>query len=113
MLLRYVHEFKDRHGKTRRYVRRRGFKPAPLPGPPGSPEFMEAYQRALNPKTAPRLEIGAARTLPGSVTDLVARYLKSAEFLSLSQNTQRAYRGILERFRAEHGDKRVNKLGRE
>lgn len=111
MLLKFVHEFKDRHGKMRRYFRRPGFERSPLPGLPGSEEFMQAYQQALAPKR--RLEIGAGKVQVGTVNDLVARYFKSAEFLSLAKNTQRAYRGVLERFRAEHGDKRISKLERE
>ena len=42
LVLHYVHEFKDRHGKVRRYFRRPGFKRVPLPGLPGSEEFMTA-----------------------------------------------------------------------
>jgi integrase len=110
MLMRYVHEFKDRHGKTRRYVRRRGQKQLPLPGDPGSPEFMRAYEQAL---AAPRLEIGADKVEPGTVADLIVRYRKSADFLTLSPNTQRAYGGPLEWLKVEHGDKRVSKLKRE
>jgi len=113
MLLKYVHEFKDRHGKTRRYVRRRGFKPIPLPGLPGSPEFMKAYSEAVDPKTAPRLEAGADRVKAGTVADLIARYYRSAGFLGLSQGGKTVYRGVLERFKAEHGDKRVAMLKRE
>src|SRR5262245_35597668 len=109
LLLRYIHTFRDRHGRTRYYVRRRGFKLVPLPGLPGSPEFMQAYQQAI---AAPRLEIGASAVQSGTMADLIVRYYKSTDFLSLSPNTQRAYRGILERLRVEHGDKRVAKLQR-
>jgi hypothetical protein len=35
--LAYVHSFKDRHGKVRRYFRKDG-KRTPLPGKPGSAE---------------------------------------------------------------------------
>lgn len=111
MLLRFVHEFKDRHGKTRRYFRRRGFKRAPLPGLPGSEEFMRAYQDALDPRQ--RLDVGSKRTRPGTVADLVARYLRSAEFLALASSSQDTYRGIVDRFRLDHGDKTVAKLRRD
>ena len=113
MLLRYVHEFRDRHGRTRRYVRRRGFKHVPLPGLPGSPEFMEAYSKAVDPKTAPRLEIGADRVKPGTITELVARYYRSPEFVGLKGSTRSTYRSIIEPFREAHGDKRVVLLKRE
>ena len=45
--LRYVNEYRDVRGKVRRYFRRRGQKKVPLPGLPGSEEFMRAYQGAL------------------------------------------------------------------
>ena len=46
--LDFIHEFVDRHGKVRRYFRRRGQKRIPLPGLPGSEEFMSAYSAALD-----------------------------------------------------------------
>jgi len=45
--LKYVHEFIDRHGKVRRYVRMPGRQRARLPGLPGSEEFMAAYRAAI------------------------------------------------------------------
>src|SRR5262245_15445903 len=55
--LPYIHEFRDRHGKVRRYARPPGRKQTPLPGAPGSAEFMEAYQAALAGER-PRGQIG-------------------------------------------------------
>jgi len=41
--LKHVNKFFDRHGKLRHYFRRRGMrKGIPLPGLPGSEEFMAA-----------------------------------------------------------------------
>jgi hypothetical protein len=52
--LRYINEFIDRHGHVRRYFRRRGGgRPVPLPGLPGSSEFMAAYQAALGTASPP------------------------------------------------------------
>jgi hypothetical protein len=68
--LPYLHDYIDIRGKRRIVVRRRGFKNVPLPGLPGSPEFMAAYQAAIE-KTTP-LDIGASRTKPGSVSALIA-----------------------------------------
>jgi hypothetical protein len=45
--LKYVHAFRDRLGMARYYYRRAGFKTMPLPGLPGSDEFMGAYRSAL------------------------------------------------------------------
>src|SRR5262245_40033171 len=50
--LRYVNEYRDRHGRVRRYVRVPGSRGVPLPGLVGSGEFMAAYQAAIA-KVAP------------------------------------------------------------
>jgi integrase len=74
---------------------------------------MDAYRAALAGQTAPPLPIGAGRTKAGSIAALVVAYYgSSVQFLSLGASTQRAYRNILERFRAEHGDKPVALLTR-
>ena len=108
--LRYVHRFRDRHGKLRHYFRRNGVR-VQLPGEPGSAEFMAAYQAALagQPQRPP---IGAARVQPGTVAAVVTAYFGSHDFNTLARSTQTTYRGILERFRAEHGDKPVALLKR-
>jgi integrase len=109
--LKHVHEFVDRHGKVRRYVRVPGRKRVPLKGAPGSEEFMAIYQAALAGE-APRSEIGASRTIPGTVNAVVIAYFNSSAFQLLAQETRRSRRNILERFRVEHGDKRIALLRR-
>ena len=104
--LQFVNVFRDRHGKVRYYFRRPGRKSVALRGPPGSERFMEAYAAALA-GDAPRLDIGASRSKPGTVAALVAAYFASIAFNDLAKNTQQVRRNILERFRAEHGGKRV------
>lgn len=106
----FVDEFRDRHGKVRRYFRRKGVRVA-LPGALGSAEFMAAYQAALAQQPAPAPALGSAR--PGTIRALVAGYLASAAFQQLRASTQNTYRGILERFRVEHGDDPVKLLRRE
>src|SRR5262249_14249527 len=108
---KYVHGFIDRHDKPRFYFRRAGFKRVPLPGLPWSPEFMEAYTAARN--GAQRVEIGASRTKPGTVDDVVARYLRSAAFTGSAATTQAERRATLERFRTQHGTKRIKMLNPE
>jgi integrase len=109
--LQYIHEFVDRHGKVRRYVRLPGRKRVPLIGAPGTEEFMRAYETALAGE-APRVEVGASRTRPGTVNAAVIGYFNSKGFRSLSSATRATYRGILEGFRSEHGDKRIALLER-
>jgi integrase len=109
----YIHAFIDRHGKPRYYFRRAGFKQVPLPGLPWSPAFMQAYESATGGGSATYVEVGARRTKPGSINSLVITYYKSDEWRSLSTETQKTRRRIIERFRNQHGDKRVALLQRE
>jgi hypothetical protein len=103
----YTHGFIDRHGKPRWYFRRAGFKQVPLPGLPWSPEFMAAHEAAMREETAPRINVGVDRTKPGTVNDAVVRYISSQAFAVLAPSTQSMRRAVLERFRSEHGDKRM------
>jgi len=107
---KFVQAFIDRKGKPRFYLRRPGFKSVPLPGLPWSPQFMEAYEAALSGQP---LQIGASRTKPGTVAAAIIGYYYDQSFLALAPSTQRPLRGILERFRAEHGDKRIALLQRQ
>lgn len=107
--LPYIHTFVDRYGHPRYYVRRAGRKRATLKGIPGSEEFMAAYHAALadlNPQ-----DIGAARTKPGSISAAIIAYYASSDFtVGFAPATKAMRRAILERFRAEHGDKRIAML---
>ena len=60
-----------RDGRVHHYFRRAGFPRVPLPGLPGSAEFMTAYQIALAVPAAP---VGAKRTKPGSLNAALVRY---------------------------------------
>src|SRR4051812_42938494 len=105
-LPKYVHGYIDRHGKPRHYLRRPGRKEVPLPGLPWSTDFIDAYEMAMH--EAMPVIIGARRSVPGTVAEAVARYLSSAAFTcDLAVSTQGMRRAILDRFRGEHGDKRI------
>ena len=111
--LKYVNAFANRgrkNGRLRYYFRRRGSKTVPLPGEPGSEAFMAAYAAALAglPETA--IEIGASRTLPGSIDALVVAYYRSDAWATLAPETRTTRRRIIERFRARHGAKSVASL---
>jgi hypothetical protein len=43
----YVNSFTDSRGKLRHVFRRKGFRKVTIKGQPGSPEFMEAYEDAM------------------------------------------------------------------
>jgi len=71
---------------------------------------MQVYQAALAGEP-PQVPLGAARTLPGTINELVVGYLDCAlgstsPFRTLAAETQRTRRNILENFREAHGDKR-------
>jgi integrase len=87
ILLAYIHTYRDRHGKPRRYVRRPGSRRVALPGLPGSPEFMQAYQDAMSgPVVRPRAPKA------GTLAALAADFFGSAEFANLKPSSQATYR---------------------
>ncbi len=108
----FVSSFTDRHGKQRFRYRRSGQKAVYLHGVPGSPEFAAAYEAAASGQTT-KLQIGASRTLPGTINALAVAIYGSAEWVQLSKSTQATYRGIIERLRTEHGDRAVRALQTE
>jgi integrase len=113
--LKFVHQWVDKRNggaKPRYYFRRPGFARLPLPGLPGSEQFMAAYQAALAGQI-PQFQIGTSRTKAGSIGALIVSYFCSPSFLALTPGTQQNYRLILEKFRSEHGDKPVALLTRQ
>lgn len=100
----FVQQFIDRHGRLRFYFRKPGHSRVALPGPYGGPEFLAAYQAATEGKP---LEIGASRTVPGSINALIVSYYASGQFTTLQPSTARVYRNIIEHFREAHGHKSV------
>src|SRR5262245_21336117 len=110
--LPFINAYTDRHGKPRFYFRRAGYKQIRLRGLLGSPEFLADYEAAMAGQP-PRIEIAAGRTRPGTVNAAVVGYYSSLAFRSLAPTTQKERRYMLERFRAEHGDKRIALLPRE
>ena len=109
---KYTHGFVDRLGKPRFYFRREGHAAASLPGLPWSREFMAAYEACMNAKTD-TAQIGAARTMPGTINAAIISYVQSGAFLALGDGTRKSRRAILERFREEHGEKRAALLRTE
>jgi integrase len=110
--LKYVHEFADRHGKVRRYVRLPGGRRLPLHGRPGSAEFMAAYQAALDGIATPAAKkpIGATRTLSGSIDAAIVGWYGHESFTSLARTSRDTRRQSLELFRKEHGTKPIAAL---
>jgi hypothetical protein len=95
--LRYVDRFADRHGHVRHYFRRRLGPRTVLPGHPGSTEFMQAYQAALDGAALAAPTTKRTRGAPGTFDNLVQLYLESSDFARLAHSTQRAYELVIER----------------
>src|SRR5690349_577723 len=97
--LKYVNSFSNRDRKSQRvryYFRRRGMQAIPLPGTPGSEEFMAAYSMAL--AIVPGMaEIGASRTSPGTINALAVNYYRWQEWKDLSADTRKKRWRIIER----------------
>src|SRR5262245_61157782 len=77
----------------------------------GTEAFALEYQAWLSGKTNQE-GVGTSQTRPGSVSALVSKYYRNAEWANLSDATKATYRGIMERFRQDHGDKPVKMLER-
>lgn len=105
----YVKVYTDRHGRVRRYFRKPGRKAVPLPGVPGSAEFMAAYQAALGEPASVSI---SRQHRPGSVRALITDYLKSAAFQTLKPSSQHGYRIVLDRFGLAHGHRMVHDMPR-
>ena len=109
----HVSRFKDRHGKDRLRFRRKGYPSQYFSAPLGTEAFREEYRR-FNSKEAIYDAIEqahAGRTVPGSIGDLLHRYLAVPERLGPTETTQAKVRSILERFaqgRDERPVKAVN-----
>jgi integrase len=108
--LAYVQAFRDRHGHQRYYYRRDGQR-FPLPGRPGEDEFMSMYAAAAATfENAPTIQCRAPAA--GTFDALCVSYYRSPTFLTLRPSSQRTYRLIIDKWRAEHGRKRVTHLRR-
>jgi len=69
---------------------------------------MTAYQAALD--AAPRIEVGAGRTVPGTISALVVAYYSSTDFRDLGPTTQQYRRWLIEKFRTVFGKHPVKLL---
>jgi integrase len=104
----YVKTYTDRHGRVRRYFRKPGRKAVPLPGVPGSAEFMDAYQAALGEA----VPTPASRQGAGTVGALICDYLNSPSFTDLAPSSKKLYRIVLDRFGNLHGHRMVHDMPR-
>jgi enterobacteria phage integrase len=105
--LQYVKEYIDKTGRVRRYLRRKGKPSIPLPGLPGSAEFMAAYRAGLAAIAKP-----ASRHADGTIGSLVLSFYQPSAFSNLAASSQRRYRLVLDKFAAEDGHRQVRDMPR-
>jgi site-specific recombinase XerD len=101
--------YTDARGKRRWRYRKNG-KSFELGTEYGSAEYVRRFEAAVRGAKVTGM-IGADRIQPGTVNDLVSRYYVVA-FAGdkLAESTKRSYRGIIEKFREEHGHRPVATL---
>lgn len=105
--LDYVKEYVDKTGKVRRYLRRKGKPSIPLPGLPGSAEFMAAYEAGIAEIAPPKPRHG-----DGTVGSLVLSFYQSSAFSNLAPSSQQRYRLVLDKFAGEDGHRLVRDMPR-
>lgn len=101
---KHVSEFRDRHGKLRTRYRVAGQQPQYFKASPGSVEWIAELEAF---RTGVPIQINIERITPGSISDLVARYLDGTAFRATGPATQIKNRGILDGFRTVHGERLV------
>jgi integrase len=109
VLIRYIHAYRDRHGRERYYYRREGKRIA-LPSPE-APDFMERYAAAAEFVAAS--EAQKPRGAPGTLARLIGDYYNSTDYKRLKPSTAAVYRNMLDKFSAEHGHRRVDQMKRQ
>lgn len=96
-----VTEYRDRHGKPRYRFRKKGLPEYHFRSAPGTPEFRDELVGCLAAR--PKED----RFPHGTVDWLAVRFYETIAWREMAASSQRTYRGIIERFRAEHGRKPV------
>lgn len=102
-------------GLVRYYLRLPGQRKVRLPGKLGDPEFMAAYQAAIQNLPMPRRPDGtiAKANAKGTLAWLVDEYLRSAAFKGLAEATQGARRNILKVMLKTAGEVRIAEITQE
>ncbi len=83
-----------------------------LPNDPASQDFASAY-RALLVGDAPPARQSLSKSAPGTISWLIASYMRSAEFINLRKTSKAGYRSRLEAIRDDHGHREVSGLTRK
>lgn len=107
-LPRNVRPERDRHGKVRYRFRKTGYRSAMVPGPPGSPEMLEAVAAILRDgKLTPAKIERPTPVVPRSLDDLFRRYRASPHWTRNGARYQHVAAQVIARFLD-----RIDKKGR-
>lgn len=107
LLPKYASAFRDRHGNTRVRLRRTGWQTVYVQAEIGSPDFTQAYKAW---EKNGRVVAGEQKVAPGSFDFLITQFYRSTIWADLKSSTQETYRGELERFRAQYGNRPVSEM---
>lgn len=108
----FVETWNDRHGKRRFYFRRGKGRRVALPSEIGSPEFDEAYSKALTGEMAPK-PLPKAPAAPGTIAALIVAYRQSGSYVGLRATTKKGYATRLSVLEVKHGLRSVRGLTRD
>lgn len=97
--LKYLKVYRDRHGKTRYYFRKKGARAVRLPDIEDE-KFLESYQSALSDGNN-RIEVGVRPIPERSLEKLIILWTKSPRFLALEGSTRAVYLRLLSRIREQ------------
>jgi integrase len=92
--LPHIDRFTDRHGRVRYYYRPPRGKRVPLPGLPGTPEFLAAYHAAAASRARPTAT--ASTAAPGTMGRLALDYYASPAFQRLSPTSRKVFAAAIE-----------------
>lgn len=101
-----VTQYRDRHGKARYRFRKTGLPTYHFRNAPGSEEFRQEYQAALNaepPAPKPRHE-------PGTVNAVYYALRQTPKWRAMKPSSKRTYESILDRFCARNGERQIKAI---
>lgn len=106
----FVTSFRDRHGKERLRFRRKGFTGGYFKAALGTEDFRAEYAAFMGAGAENPQQAAIARAVPGTVDDLVTRYLAVPSRLGPTATTQAKVRAIIGKFRDEYGSGPVARI---
>jgi integrase len=99
----------DRYGK-RRVRFRKGYYSTYISGIPYSESFMRNYHVAIEGNSNQLESVKEERIGYGTIDAVIVNFYRSTDFLKLKASTRKVRKNMLEKFRIEHGQKRVSML---